>query len=586
MEKGIELKAKDTVINFGSELKDLGNGKLGGYLVRFGSKDDTDLEGEYFSKDTDFDLEFPGKSSVYFNHGMDQAIKKRVLGKADLKVDEFGVWCEVILAERDEYEKFVALQAASGKMGWSSGTAGHLVERVAMGKAVWIKRWPLGLDASITHTPAEYRNAVVPLKSIEVNATEADEPQVGEAGEASPTVQAEESGSEKSIDPTKEDSEMDEALKTEIKDLISDTVKSVVPEAVKAAMPAPVVEAPKGAELVVPNLNTKTERGFSQDALKGFLHYVATGKTNGALIKAGRKVEGSIMDDETKAAWQGQTDSEGGYTVPDEMEANIVAKRGELSVLRAAGVFSRPSNHDRILVSSEDTAATKFVVTAEEAAADENEPTFAQPAAPIYDFTKLIKLSRALEADAVGLQPYLENVWGRAQALTENYYMIASGNGTNMPKSMLDGSTLGKSFAGATAITAAEMTQLLYVIGDGYADNLILVMKRATLGYIRALSGNPFQFQSTPAGEGSAINPGTIMGVPVYCTDQMPAMTTGLKSVLLANPDFYIWAEREGLAVERNPYLYQLNRQVGMFAYFRQGGTVAQAEAFQHGIQA
>jgi HK97 family phage major capsid protein len=571
--KGLELKMEDTFVSFGSELKDLGDGKFGGYLVRFGNKEDTDLEGEYFNRDTDFDMEFPAKSSVYFQHGMDPAMKRKVMGKADLKVDEFGVWAEVILAERDEYEKFIAELAKQGKLGWSSGTAGHLVERVQMGKSVWIKRWPLGLDASLTHTPAEPRNEVVPLKSLEVDTPEAVEPEAGEAGEASSAVLEAEKGVSEVVEKIilEKEFEMDEDTKKEIAEMIS--------ESVKAAMPAPVQEPAKGAELVVPNLKKVTELGFEKDAVKGFCNYIATGKPNGALIPVAYDFRNPV---EGKAAMQGQTDSEGGYAVPDELDTRIIAKMGEISVIRAIGVFSRPSNSDRILVSAEDTAATKFVVTAEEAAVDENEPTLTQPAAPIYDFTKLIKLSRALEADAPGLDTYLVNVFARAKAAAENYYFVASGTGTAMPQSMLAGSTAGTTTAGATAITAAEMLGLIYAIKDGYASNLFLCMKRATLGYIRALSGNPFSFVPTPTGEGNGVNPGTIHGVPVYCTAEMPAMTATLKSVLLGNADFYLYSEREPLVVERNPWLYQGTRQVGLFSWFRAGGAVAQAEAFYH----
>ncbi len=57
----------------------------------------------------------------------------------------------------------------AGQLGWSSGTAAHLVEREEAGEAWKIKMWPLGLDASLTPTPAEPRNKVIPLKSLSDN---------------------------------------------------------------------------------------------------------------------------------------------------------------------------------------------------------------------------------------------------------------------------------------------------------------------------------------------------------------------------------------------------------------------------------
>lgn len=152
------------IVSYGGEVKALGNGRVGGYLVRFGDEMKTDLTGDFFTAQTDFgDAQ---NSDAYYHHGLDAKLGKRVIGKGKLKRDDVGVWIEAQLEMRDEYEKAVYGMAEAGKLGWSSGTASHLIEREPAGKATWIKRWPLGLDASLTPTPAEPRNDVVPLKSL------------------------------------------------------------------------------------------------------------------------------------------------------------------------------------------------------------------------------------------------------------------------------------------------------------------------------------------------------------------------------------------------------------------------------------
>ena len=162
----------ETLIAWGGAVKALGNGKIGGYLVRFTTEDEPDLEGEYFTKDTDFgDAE---SAPVYYQHGLDTKLGKRRLGKASHKVDDFGIWAEAQLNLRDEYEKFIYAMAEKGKMGWSSGTASHLVERRPSAKATWIKSWPWGLDDTLTPWPAEPKNEAIPLKSwqpVELGAT-------------------------------------------------------------------------------------------------------------------------------------------------------------------------------------------------------------------------------------------------------------------------------------------------------------------------------------------------------------------------------------------------------------------------------
>jgi HK97 family phage major capsid protein len=157
---------EETLVSFGDAVKSLGDNKFGGYLVRFTDATSPDLTDDFFSPQTDYDVEFPGSATVYFNHGMDATLKYKKLGRATLTVDDVGIWAEMILQERDEYEKKLAQLARAGKLGWSSGTAAHLVERKPEGKAYRIERWPLGLDASLTHTPAEPRNGVMALKSL------------------------------------------------------------------------------------------------------------------------------------------------------------------------------------------------------------------------------------------------------------------------------------------------------------------------------------------------------------------------------------------------------------------------------------
>lgn len=159
----------DTFVFFGSEIKALGDGKVGGYLVRFTDEKTPDLSGDFFTKDTDFgEVESVG---VYVHHGQPIETKdggieiKAKIGKAKLTKDNIGVYAEAWLNMREEYEKFVYSMVEAGKASWSSGALSHLVEREAKGKTSWLKTWIIG-EASITPTPAEPQNLIAPLKSL------------------------------------------------------------------------------------------------------------------------------------------------------------------------------------------------------------------------------------------------------------------------------------------------------------------------------------------------------------------------------------------------------------------------------------
>jgi phage head maturation protease len=144
-------------------------GSVKGYLVRFGSPDTTDLEGDYFTQSTDFG--FPIKAgqrvplNVYYHHGMDKVVGKKSIGTGYVKMDETGLWYEAQLDMADSYGEMIAKLCKQGKMGYSSGAAGHMVERKSVGKASEITRWCIA-EASITPTPAEYRNSVKSLEDM------------------------------------------------------------------------------------------------------------------------------------------------------------------------------------------------------------------------------------------------------------------------------------------------------------------------------------------------------------------------------------------------------------------------------------
>jgi hypothetical protein len=155
-----------TLIAFGGAIKSTtdDDSKVSGYLVRFTDENDPDLSGQFFTKSTDFGEH--AETDIYFDHGLDGTIKKAVIGHGTIKILSDGVWIDGQLDKANKYAKLVLklkdkIEKAGKTLGWSSGTASHLVEVDAVKNekgaklAEHIKKWPLGLDASITATPCE-----------------------------------------------------------------------------------------------------------------------------------------------------------------------------------------------------------------------------------------------------------------------------------------------------------------------------------------------------------------------------------------------------------------------------------------------
>ena len=156
-----------TLVNFGSAIKADDSGRVRGYLVRFGGQD---LEGDYFTKNTDFGRPMsPGvrvPMNLYYHHGQDKTIGKSRIGLGFITMDDKGLWYESQVEMADQYQKMIQELAKSGKLGYSSGATGHMVERKKMSDGRYeITRWPIG-EASLTPTPAEPQNMVKSLKDM------------------------------------------------------------------------------------------------------------------------------------------------------------------------------------------------------------------------------------------------------------------------------------------------------------------------------------------------------------------------------------------------------------------------------------
>jgi HK97 family phage major capsid protein len=228
------------MVAYGSAVKAMdmpdGSVKLGGYLVRFSDAKTPDLQGQYFTKSTDFGD--AANADCWFNHrlpisyGGKATAYKSKLGKATLKKDEVGIFAEILLGARNEYEKLIADLGKAGVLGWSSGTASHLIEEKSMSNGTTeITAWPLGLDASLTPIPAEPRNMVVSLKALPSVIIPAQ------------SVETEEPVQVKSVEPIEiiKESKM-EITKDELQKMIEDSSKASAEAAVKAieaAAPAP-----------------------------------------------------------------------------------------------------------------------------------------------------------------------------------------------------------------------------------------------------------------------------------------------------------------------------------------------------------
>jgi HK97 family phage major capsid protein len=133
---------------------DAKEGRVGGYLLIWGDPAQRDLQGEYFTPETELGLDWYPIRPVLYHHGLDGTIKAAVIGMIDtLRTDAVGLWAEAQLDLRHRYTEAVRRLIDRGILSWSSGSLPHLVEVAKDGRIKW---WPI-VEGSLTPTPAEPR---------------------------------------------------------------------------------------------------------------------------------------------------------------------------------------------------------------------------------------------------------------------------------------------------------------------------------------------------------------------------------------------------------------------------------------------
>ena len=169
------FSGRERAVSHPTAVKSLGGSKVGGYLVRFGKSDKRDLHGEFFTSDTNFQLELFDKRPIFFHHGLDGVVKSEMLGAITKVVPKkLGLWVEGVLDMRNEYARKVRELVERGALGWSSSTLPHLRKIADTGEVLL---WPLVpvlkygreplVEGSLTPTPANpFGSNAVALKSL------------------------------------------------------------------------------------------------------------------------------------------------------------------------------------------------------------------------------------------------------------------------------------------------------------------------------------------------------------------------------------------------------------------------------------
>ena len=307
-----------------------------------------------------------------------------------------------------------------------------------------------------------------------------------------------------------------------------------------------------------------------------------------------RGVEAELRELEVKAALRTDSDPDGGYVVPDQMEQTIDRVLGSVSAMRGiASVISISAGSYKKLVNQGGAAAGW--VGERQARPETATPTLAELAFPAMEIYANPAATQTLLDDArVDIATWPAEEVSTAFAEAEATAFI-TGDGVNRPRGILAydmvanasyaWGRIGYTASGvAAALTDAShngldaLIDLVYGLKQGYRQNARFLMNRALQSTLRKLKSKTEELYlwQPPVQAGQ---PATLLGYPISDDDNMPDIAAG--AFPIAFGDFrrgYLIVDL-GVRVLRDPFTNK--PYVHFYTTKRVGGGVQNFEAIK-----
>ena len=281
------------------------------------------------------------------------------------------------------------------------------------------------------------------------------------------------------------------------------------------------------------------------------------------------------------------TGSLGGFNVPTVLVERIEKALLYFNPLREYAQVLRTESGEPMTMPTNDDTGTKGVLLAEDGALTVADTSFGQITLGAYTMSsKALKVSwQLLDDNAVDLESYIGDLLGeRLGRIMADY--VATGTGSSQPQGIA-ASTAGKTTASATAITSAEILDLIHSVDIAYRQDpsCALVMHDSVWLYVRKLvDGN-----GQPLFQESFRVPGEIRvhGFPVVISNSLNnAITTGLKTMVFGAMNKFLIRDVANIRIQRLDELYAANGAVGFTAWARTDSKILASGAIKHMVQA
>ena len=283
----------------------------------------------------------------------------------------------------------------------------------------------------------------------------------------------------------------------------------------------------------------------------------------------------------------------GGFTVPDEFERQLIQGLEENNIFRTLAHTIHTNSGTRTIPIATDSGSASWIE--EGAAIQESDMSFSQETLSAYKLGCMIKVSNELLNDsAFNIAAHIAQRFGvRFGNAEEDAFINGTGPSANpqvtpsQPTGILTSLTASEGNTTEDAVTVHfdNIYKLYYSLKSPYRRKASFLCNETLLLQLMLLKDKNDNYIWKPGLEVG--KPDTILGRPIYTSGYMPALTgkaadDASKKVLLFGDFSYYWiADRQSRTLKRLNELYAVTDQVGFIGTQRVDGKLILPEAMQ-----
>ena len=290
------------------------------------------------------------------------------------------------------------------------------------------------------------------------------------------------------------------------------------------------------------------------------------------VIRSGRGSLNSVEQDVFNRAQSVGTDSAGGYTSSDSLNATIIKTMQDYSGMMGAATIITTSRGELLEFPTNDDTSNVGALLAENAADSEQDLTFGVKSLNAYKYTsKIVRVSKELIQDSeVDIVGYIGAQLGERLGRIMNT-STTTGTGSSQPNGIVTAAVAGGggiTAASSSAITFDEIYDLQHSVDIAYrnaSNGGQFMFNDSTLKALRKLKDGNNMYLWNPGDPQNGVA-GTIAGVPYIINNDMAAIGAGNTPAIFG--DFSKYTIRQVMPIS-------LTDMGSRYAEYHQNGYVA-----------